>query len=119
MSNLFFYCYFGKLATESYEMMADCIYDMDWYELPNGLQKYFILMIANMQKLIYYDGSGVAKLELGTFLKVIEPTFLSTFRSIIWNLISILAYQIGFIVLYGVQNHRNKVNEDIYCDWFC
>lgn len=41
MSTLLLYCYFGKLATESYETMSDCVYKMEWYEQPNELQKCF------------------------------------------------------------------------------
>lgn len=70
MEILLFYCYFGTMATESYEMMSDCVYDMNWYEQPNKLQKYFILMLANMQKSIYYHGFEMAKLDMNTFVKV-------------------------------------------------
>lgn len=43
---------------------------MSWYELPTELQKNFILMVANMQKLLLYDGFGVIDLNLETFPKV-------------------------------------------------
>lgn len=71
MSVLLFYCYFGKLASESYEMMPNCVFDVNWHEQPNELQRYFILMIANMQKPVYYHGFEVAKMDLGTFVNVI------------------------------------------------
>lgn len=72
ISTLLFYCYFGKVATESFEMMPDCVFGMNWYEQPIDLQKYFILMIRNMQRPVYYHGFEVAKLNLETFVKVIE-----------------------------------------------
>lgn len=72
ISNLLLYCYFGELTTESYAMMSDCVYNMDWYEQPNELQRYFVLMIQNMQKPIYYHGFEVANLDLRTFIKVSE-----------------------------------------------
>lgn len=74
-SNLFIFCFFGKLATECFEMISDCIYEMEWYAQPNELQKYFILMIVNMQKPIYYHGFDVAKLELRTFITVNRRIF--------------------------------------------
>lgn len=69
-STLFLYCYFGKLTTESYQKMCDCVFEMNWRDQPNKLQKYIILMIQNMQTPIYYHGFEVAKLDLRTFIKV-------------------------------------------------
>lgn len=68
---LLFYCYYGKVATESYAKMPDCLFNMHWYGLPIKLQKCFVLMIENMQKPIYYHGFEVATLDLGTFVQVI------------------------------------------------
>lgn len=68
--NLFIYCYFGELATGSFEKMSDSLDDIDWYELPIELQRYFILMKANMQKPLHYHGFGVANLSLNTFITV-------------------------------------------------
>lgn len=70
LSNLFVYCYFGKLATKSFESIADCLYETNWQDLPIDMQKHFILMIANYQKPIYYHGFGIAVLNLETFVKV-------------------------------------------------
>lgn len=67
---LFAYCYFGKLATQSFEDMADAFYESNWQNLPINLQKYMILMIANAQKPLYYHGYGLAVLNLETFTAV-------------------------------------------------
>ena len=70
-SNIFIYCYFGKMATESYEQMSDCLYyDLNWVDLPIHDQKCVIVMIANMQNPIYYQGFDFAKLDLRTFIQV-------------------------------------------------
>lgn len=50
--------------------MTDEVFEMKWHELPVGLQKYFILIIANMQKPIYYFGGGIVILDLNTFVNV-------------------------------------------------
>lgn len=68
--NLFFYCYFAKLATESFLKMGDSLYESNWTELPFELQKYLIVMIGNMQLPMYYHGFGVAVLNLETFTSV-------------------------------------------------
>lgn len=71
MAVLFGYCYFGFLATESFGKMSDCIYnDIDWQKIPIELKKYIILMIANMQRPLYYHGFNVVTLELNTFCRV-------------------------------------------------
>lgn len=70
MCILFFYCYFGELATESYEKMADILYESNWYGLPVALQKRFVVMIIDMQQPIHYHGFGIANLNLSSFLAV-------------------------------------------------
>lgn len=76
---MFLYCYLGKLATESYEKMADCLFESDWQKLPVALQKYVIVMIADMQKPICYHGFGMYKLDSQTFIAV------SHFNGVIFN----------------------------------
>lgn len=71
ISNLFAYCYFGQLATESFEQMAIYLYcSSNWLELPHKLQKYIVVMILNMQRPIHYHGFRVALLNLKTFIQV-------------------------------------------------
>lgn len=82
-SNLLLYCYFGKMASESYEKMAHCLFESKWYEHPLLLQKYFILMIGNSQRRIYYHGFGIAVLQLETFSSVIK-IYKSIFNPKIW-----------------------------------
>lgn len=80
VSILFLYCYFGKVATESYEKMVDCMYESNWNELSPHLQKYIVVMMANAQRTIYYHGFGVAVLNLGTFTKVRDTTFQNDYQ---------------------------------------
>lgn len=70
MCTLFLYCYFGVLATESYEQMADALYKSKWHKLPIFLQKYIVIMIIDMQKPIHYHGFGIADLDLVIFITV-------------------------------------------------
>lgn len=69
---LFVYCFFGMIATESYEKMADCLYESNWQKLPIDLQKYIILMIQNTQQPRFYHGFGVCHLNLDTYSNVRE-----------------------------------------------
>lgn len=70
MSNLFLYCFFGKVATESYEQISDCMFQANWVTLPVKYQKYFILMIGNSHRPFYFHGFKFAILNLETFTKV-------------------------------------------------
>lgn len=70
IADLFLYCFFGKVATDSHLEIADCLFEIDWLDMPIELQKHFILMIAHIQKPRYYHGFGVANLDLETFKKV-------------------------------------------------
>lgn len=68
---LFLYCYFGKIATECFENMADALYEADWQDSPIELQKFFILMIGNAQQPLHYHGF-LANLKMETFANVSE-----------------------------------------------
>lgn len=72
-TNLYLYCYFGKLSTESFAKMTECLFECEWQRMEIRVQKYLIMMIANSQKPIYYHGFSVAVLDLETFAKVSEP----------------------------------------------
>lgn len=69
-SVLFLYCFFGQMASESYDKMCDCVYDLNWQKLSPNLQKYLVLMIASMQRPLYYHGFVVVTLDLNLFVRV-------------------------------------------------
>lgn len=70
MSGALFYCFFGRMATEQFSQMADCLFQSDWPNLPIQLQKYYILMIDNAQLPLCYHGFGMTIMNLETFTKV-------------------------------------------------
>ncbi|XP_031638083.1 odorant receptor 85c-like isoform X2 [Contarinia nasturtii] len=72
LTNLFVYCYFGKLSSLSYEQMAYSLYEFNWQRLPVKLQKYLVLMIGNMHRPIFYHGFGFFILNLETFTKLLK-----------------------------------------------
>lgn len=72
LATLFLYCYFGKIASESYAKMADCLCECNWENLSLKHQKYFVIMIENAQRPMNYYGFGIAALDLETFTKVNE-----------------------------------------------
>lgn len=74
-SVLFLNCYFGEKAANSYLDMAQHFYMMSaWYKLPIDLQRYYVLMMANAQRPTYYDGLGIAYLNIPTFGRVRQPS---------------------------------------------
>lgn len=70
MSTLCAYCFLGVLASTSFEDMADALYESDWIEFPVSMQTDLIIMIAHMQKPIYYSGFGIVEVDLITFVTV-------------------------------------------------
>lgn len=70
---LLLYCVFGKVASSSYENISIYLYEANWVELPLELQKYFVVLIANAQRPLFYHGFGVVVLHLETFTKVRKP----------------------------------------------
>lgn len=75
LTNLFIFCYFGRLATDSFEKMSNCLYECNWLELKANHQKYFVVMIANAQIPMYYHGFEVAVLNLETFTTLINSIY--------------------------------------------
>lgn len=67
---MLYFCYYGVLASESFEQMADSLFESNWLELPVELQKYFVIMIANMQNPLFYNGFGVFDVNLTSFISV-------------------------------------------------
>lgn len=68
---LFLLCYFGNKTTSNLLSFASHLYESNWHELPNDVQKYFIVMINSAQQPLYYSGCYLFNLELSTFSKVI------------------------------------------------
>lgn len=71
-SNLFFYCFFGQLAHESYMNLSDCFYNSKWPHLAPDLQKIFVVLIAIAQRPLFYHGFGIIHLNLNSFNRVSE-----------------------------------------------
>lgn len=84
MANLFLYCFFGKVATDSYQEILVCLFASNWPELPVHLQKYLIIVIANAQRPLRYHGFGFAFLDLETFSKLIRAvvTYYMAFKTV-------------------------------------
>lgn len=72
-SNIFGYYFFGKLATDQFEQLPKYLFESDWPNSPLTLQKYYILMLANAQQPMYFDGFKIVILNLESFSKVSEP----------------------------------------------
>lgn len=68
--SLFLFCFFGKMATESYEKMSISLFECDWQNFSIDLQKYLLLMIGNSQRPLYFHGFWVITLDLETYSKV-------------------------------------------------
>lgn len=68
------YLYTVTLVKWPAKAMKKCriVFECNWIELPQQLQKCFIIMFSNAQQPLYYDGFGVAVLNLQTFIKVTD-----------------------------------------------
>lgn len=75
--SLYLFCNFGKLATDSFENMSDCVYNASWQQFDVELKKYVIFMIQNAQRSLYFHGYGMLTLNLETFTQVLAHTFRS------------------------------------------
>lgn len=116
ISILLCFCYFGKLVTEDYQQMANCVYESNWINLPIEQQKHLVLIIQNAQQPILYLGLGIAVLELETFCKVTIETESEKESIILFNCLSWYATyffsdaQSNLYLLHDVWNHYNWLN---------
>lgn len=109
---MFVYCFFGKMATESFEQMSICLYESNWTEFSVDLQKYIMLMIQNSQRTLFYHGFGIINLDLMTFCKVSGKSLEKIAKKCmvknslidIYFFFNYIATQIGFLKLHDVQN---------------
>lgn len=69
-SDLFLYCFFGKMSTDSFAMIGENAYEINWQRFSIKLQRYFILMIGNGQRSLYFRACGMTILDLETFTQV-------------------------------------------------
>lgn len=106
-ANLFVYCYYGKIASDSYVKMADYMFESNWQPLSVDLQKYFILLIGNTQRPLYYHGFSVAVLNLETFCtvrKILDKSSLYLLNKLFLQLVrSVLSYYMMFKTLTSKQ----------------
>lgn len=68
--NFYGFCYFGLVTAKSFEMTGERLYECNWYDLPIELKRYFIMMIGNAQRPMYYSGHNLVILNMETPLKV-------------------------------------------------
>lgn len=68
--SLYLFCYFGKLATESFENISNCIDNASWQHFDIELKKYVIFMIKNAQRSLHFHGYVMLVLNLETFTYV-------------------------------------------------
>lgn len=68
--NVYLFCYFGKLSTQSFENISGYIYNSNWQLLDIDLKKYIILMIKSTQPRLAFHGYGMFILNLETFTQV-------------------------------------------------
>lgn len=109
-SNPFLYCYFGQLTTESYANIGHRLFECDWQQLPINFQKYIILMIADIQIPLRYNGFGIVVLDLRTFIGVSKLYSAFILRIFLIDLTAF--FQLVFYLdiskcehfLYGFQN---------------
>lgn len=70
----FLFCYFANLTIEHIGRIDETSYNSNWYEFPNEIKKYLILIIARSQKPIHFNGLGMFHCTLEAFGKVSSLT---------------------------------------------
>lgn len=116
IGNVYLLCYFGKLATESFQNMSGCIYNSNWQQLDIDLKKYIILMVRSSRRPLIFHGYGMLILNLETFTQVSEQFFanLSKWNCFINDQGDFFWYfsvdQKYFFILHAIKNFNTLTN---------
>lgn len=70
MGNIYFYCHQGSVVTASFKALADFCYQTKWYEYDVRVRKNLIMLIANYQRPVMFNGLKLAYLSLETYMRV-------------------------------------------------
>lgn len=69
--SVYVYCYFGKMSTDCFEQLVDCIYTANWLGQNSNSRKILILIMTNAQQPLYYHGFHIIIINMATFTQVI------------------------------------------------
>lgn len=108
ISTLFVYCYFGKLANDSFSDMSYRLFESNWQQLPLEMQKFFVLMIGNAQQTLHYHGLQIVRLDWETFTKVCTGSKFKQEKLCIWTIKSPIGVQEShsLLVLKLIKTHN-------------
>lgn len=67
------FCYVANLTTDRIYSLGDIAYEMDWFEYPPEIHKFFILIIARSQIPADFTGFKLIRCTLETFVQVRIP----------------------------------------------
>lgn len=110
-SNLFFYCFYGKLATDCYIQFPQYLFESNWWKFKVKQQKMISTMICNAQQPLYYHGSGIVNLNLETFQKVNNSIFLACRIFIVDNHVFFFISDVenSFQLLHDIQGRFKEI----------
>lgn len=57
----YLFCYFANLAVDRIELNQRTVYNLNWYNFPPDLRKYFILIMAQSQRTVCFDGLSLVR----------------------------------------------------------
>lgn len=63
----YFFCYFATFASDRVSSIGNIAYTSNWYEYPQPLRRYIILIVALSQQPIHFSGLGIIRCTLETF----------------------------------------------------
>lgn len=66
----YLFCHFASLTTHRVSSMSNAVYDLNWFEYPVKMRKYFILLIARSQQPISFTGLRLFPCTLEVFGQV-------------------------------------------------
>lgn len=63
-------CYFATYSTNRVSTINEAVYDLNWYDYPQDVRKYILLIMAQAQVPIFFSGFKMVHCTLEIFGKV-------------------------------------------------
>lgn len=76
----YFFCHFASSAIDHVTVIQRSVYNLNWYNFPPDLRKYFILIIAQSLWTVCFDGLSLVRCTLFNFGMVTPVSGLSQFN---------------------------------------
>lgn len=106
------FCYFASSATDRISSIQRTVYELNWYDYSIDLQECFILIMAQPQQPVYFEGLGMVRCTLDCFgkvkykMKTIHPLFSHPLYKFSFHLLQLIRSAFSYYMAFDAISNR-------------